>query len=106
MKIFKLIKRIQSKLTKIQFFKNNYDFFFNFRFILWRKANKVAINLSLTPDGKLMSGDEVKVGFTMHFTYSTVHASSSSTPEKVLLKDSQQRHALSARVYFNAGIVA
>lgn len=48
-----------------------------------------------------MSGDEVKVGFTMHFTYSTVHTS--STPEK---KDSQQRHALSARVYFNAGNVA
>lgn len=55
----------------------------------------------LTPDIKLMSGDEVKVGFTMHFTYSTVHTS--STPEK---KDSQQRHALSARVYFNAGNVA
>lgn len=33
----------------------------------------------------------------MHFTYSTVP---SSTPEK---KDSQQRHALSARIYINAG---
>jgi hypothetical protein len=68
---------------------------------LWRKANKVAINLTLTPSESLKVGDEVKIGFAMHFTYSTAHTS--STPEK---KDSQQRHALSARVYITAENVA
>lgn len=42
----------------------------------------------------MKANDEVIIGFTMHFTYST------ATVER---KDSQQRHALNARVYINAG---
>jgi dynactin-4 len=68
------------------------------KFIIWRKANKVAIQLNIQPEADLKLGDEVKIGFTMNFTYSSVP---SSTPEK---KDfQQQRHALSARIYINAG---
>jgi hypothetical protein len=57
------------------------------------------MKLNATPDTGLKSGDEVVTGFTMQFTYSSAHT---STPEK----DSQpQRHALSVRVYLNAGKV-
>ncbi|KAL7016620.1 hypothetical protein ACKWTF_010073 [Chironomus riparius] len=66
------------------------------KFVIWRKANKIAIELSITPND-LKVNDEVIVGFTMHYTYSTVP---STTAEK---KDSQQRHALNARVYLNVG---
>jgi hypothetical protein len=52
--------------------------------------------LSITPND-LKVNDEVIVGFTMHYTYSTVP---STTAER---KDSQQRHALNARVYLNVG---
>lgn len=68
-----------------------------FRFVLWRRANKIAIRLNLQPDENLKVGDDVKIGFNMNFTYSTIP---SSTPDK---KEAQQRHALSVRVYINAG---
>lgn len=74
---------------------------FYFSFIVWRKANKVAVNVNVAPDPNLKPGDDVVFGFTMQFTYSQVQT---STPEK----DSQQpqRHALSVRVYINAGKIA
>lgn len=68
------------------------------KFVIWRKANKIAVQLSITPNDMKVN-DEVIIGFTMHFTYSTVP---STTAER---KDSQQRHALNARVYINAGKV-
>ncbi|KAG5673323.1 hypothetical protein PVAND_003383 [Polypedilum vanderplanki] len=66
------------------------------KFILWRKANKIAIQLSITPNGELKVNDDVKIGFSMNFTYSSVP---SSTPEK----KETQRYALCARIYINAG---
>jgi hypothetical protein len=72
----------------------------HFRFIIWRKANKIAIQLAITPDSELKIDDDVKIGFSMNFTYSTVP---SSTPEK---KDAQQRHALSSRVFITVGKIA
>ena len=57
------------------------------------------MRLNVVPDSDLKTGHEVVTGFTMQFTYSNAHT---STPEK----DSQpQRHALSVRVYLNAGKV-
>jgi dynactin 4 len=71
-------------------------------FIIFRKANKVAIKLNVTADADLKPNDEVVTGFTMQFTYSN-NSAHTSTPEK----DSQvARHALSVRVYVNAGKIA
>lgn len=69
------------------------------KFVVFRKANKVEIRVLITPNGDLKAADNVVAGFTMQYTYSNVHAS--STPDK---KGGQQMvHALTARVYINAG---
>lgn len=65
-----------------------------FRFLIWRKANKVSIRLVVTPKEGLSQNDEVVVGFTMQYTYVNT-----ATPDK---KD-PTRHALTSRVYVNAG---
>lgn len=70
-------------------------FFLFYRFVIWRRSNKVAIKLSITPDSNLKAGDEVIVGFSMQFTYvNTV----SNSPDK---KD--KKHALTSRVFVTAG---
>lgn len=52
--------------------------------------------MNVVPSTDLKANEDVVTGFTMQFTYSNTHTS----PEK----DSQaQPHALSVRVYVNAG---
>ncbi|XP_031629358.1 dynactin subunit 4 [Contarinia nasturtii] len=75
------------------------------KFILWRKANKVAIDLNVRPQTNLLKvGDDVVAGFTMQYTYvntvvgSTAASSTSSS-------DKKERHALSVRVYVRLGQV-
>lgn len=75
------------------------------KFILWRKANKVAIELNVKPQMKLLNvGDDIVAGFTMQYTYvntvvgsATIGGSSSS--------DKKERHALNVRVYVRLGQV-
>ncbi len=64
--------------------------------MVWRKANKVAIRILITPDKDLPANSDVFVGFNMQYTY--VNA----TPDK---KD-PQKHALTSRIYINAGKIA
>lgn len=103
MMMFKLKDKIRGKFDskslndcrKFDFHLFNID-----RFIIWRKANKVLMRLNVTPSSDLKVDEDVITGFTMQFTYSNAHT---STPEK----DSQpHRHALSVRVYVNAGKIA
>lgn len=75
------------------------------KFILWRKANKVAIELNVRPQTNLLKvGDDVVAGFTMQYTYvntvvGTTAASTTSSGDK------KERHALSVRVYVRLGQV-
>lgn len=75
------------------------------KFILWRKANKVAIELNVKPQTNLLKvGDDVVAGFTMQYTYvntvvGTTAASATSSSDK------KERHALSVRVYVRLGQV-
>lgn len=66
------------------------------KFVIWRRSNKVAIELTVNPlDCK--SGEEVVVGFSMQYTYVNT-ATSSSTDKK-----EPQTHALTSRVYLRIG---
>lgn len=66
------------------------------KFVVWRRSNKVAIELTVNPlDCK--SGDDVVVGFSMQYTYVNT-ATSSSTDKK-----EPQTHALTSRVYLRIG---
>lgn len=82
------------------------------RFILWRKANKVAIELNVRPQTNLLKvGDEVVTGFTMQYTYVNTVVGGSSTAAggtgstSTFAGDKKERHALSARVYVRLGKV-
>lgn len=78
------------------------------KFILWRKANKVAIELNVKPQKDLlMVGNEVVAGFTMQYTYvntvvGNTAASGTTTP---FSGDKKEKHALSVRVYVRLGQV-
>lgn len=63
--------------------------------MIWRRSNKVAIKLSITPDSNLKAGDDVIVGFSMQFTY----VNTVSSPDK----KEPQKHALTSRVFITAG---
>lgn len=78
------------------------------KFISWRKANKVAIELNVKPQTNLLKvGDDVVAGFTMQYTYvntvvGNTAAGGTSTP---FGSDKKERHALSVRVYVRLGQV-
>lgn len=66
------------------------------KFVVWRRSNKVAAELTVNPlDCK--SGDEVVVGFSMQYTYVNTATSSSAD------KKEPQTHALTSRVYLRIG---
>lgn len=66
------------------------------KFVVWRRANKVAIELSVCPLPECKPNEVVTAGFSMQYTYvNTV----TSTPDK---KD-PQIHALMSRVYVKLG---
>lgn len=70
------------------------------KFILWRKANKVAIELNVKPPKDMKVGDDIVAGFTMQYTYvNTVVGSTAASGDK------KERHALSVRVYVRLGQV-
>lgn len=75
------------------------------KFILWRKANKVAIELNVKPQTNLLKvGDDVVAGFTMQYTYvNTVVGSTAASATSS--SDKKERHALSVRVYVRLGQV-
>lgn len=66
------------------------------KFVVWRRSNKVAVELTVNPlDCK--SGDDVVVGFSMQYTY--VNTATSSGIDK----KEPQTHALTSRVYLRIG---
>lgn len=80
-------------------------------FIVWRRSNKVAIDLTTKLDYNLLKiGDEVLVGFTMEYTYvntvvGNTGASSGSAFAGSGDKKEPQKHTLSARIYVRLGCV-
>lgn len=75
------------------------------RFILWRKANKVAIELNVKPQsGLLKVGDDVVAGFTMQYTYVNTVVGNASAGASAT-GDKKEKHALSVRVYVRLGKV-
>lgn len=76
------------------------------KFISWRRANKVAINLTVRPDTNLLKvGDEVVAGFTMQYTYTNTVVGSNATASTQTSGDKKEKHALSIRVYVRLGQV-
>lgn len=75
------------------------------RFILWRKANKVAIELNVRPQTDLLKvGDDIVAGFTMQYTYVNTVVGNTSAGGGVS-GDKKEKHALSVRVYLRLGKV-
>lgn len=70
------------------------------KFIAWRKANRVALNVTVTPQTDLIQvGDEIVTGFTLQYTYTnTIVGSTAGTGG-----DKKDKHALSVRVYVRLG---
>lgn len=75
-------------------FNNNNTYLY--RFVIWRKSNKIAIKLVVTPNDNLCADDDVVIGFSMQYTYvnTVTNATERSDPQK---------HALTTRVYVNVG---
>lgn len=75
------------------------------RFILWRKANKVAIELNVKPQTDLLKvGDDIVAGFTMQYTYVNTVVGNTSAAGGAS-GDKKEKHALSVRVYARLGKV-
>ncbi|XP_053678465.1 dynactin subunit 4 [Anopheles nili] len=80
------------------------------KFIVWRKANHVAIRLGIETKPDVPAGEDIVVGFSLQYTYvntvvdksvassSTAVSSSSSGAGK-----EQKRQALTTRIYLNLG---
>ncbi|XP_059616858.1 dynactin subunit 4 [Phlebotomus argentipes] len=68
------------------------------KFILWRRANKACVELSIEPQDNLAPGSEAIIGFTVQYSY----VNTVQVPEK---KD-PQTHTLSSRVYIHCGTVS
>lgn len=65
------------------------------KYVIWRRSNKVAIELTVNPLAR-KTGEEVVIGFSMLYNYLNTFP---NTPDK---KDPQE-HALSSRVYIKVG---
>lgn len=79
-----------------------------FKFISWRRANKVAIDLNVKPQTNLLKvGDEIVAGFSMQYTYvntivgSAAVSGGTSTP----IGDKKEQHPLTVRIYVRLGKV-
>uniref|UniRef100_A0A182QQ57 Dynactin subunit 4 n=1 Tax=Anopheles farauti TaxID=69004 RepID=A0A182QQ57_9DIPT len=77
------------------------------KFIVWRKANHVAIRLGVQTKPALPADEDVVVGFTLQYTYvNTVAEKSlaSSGPTSMAGPDREQKwQALTTRIYVNLG---
>lgn len=79
-----------------------------FKFISWRRANKVAIDLNVKLQSDLLKvGDDVVAGFSMQYTYvntivgSAAVSGATSTP----IGDKKEQHPLNVRIYVRLGKV-
>uniref|UniRef100_A0A182IWX8 Dynactin subunit 4 n=1 Tax=Anopheles atroparvus TaxID=41427 RepID=A0A182IWX8_ANOAO len=76
------------------------------KFIVWRKANHVAIQLFVQPMANVLAGEEIVVGFSLQYTYvNTVADKSVAVPSMATgtgIKE-QKRQALTTRIYLNLG---
>ncbi|XP_055711094.1 dynactin subunit 4 [Phlebotomus papatasi] len=68
------------------------------KFVIWRRANKACIELSMEPQDNLAPGSETIIGFTVQYSY----VNTVQVPEK---KD-PQTHTLNSRVYINCGTIS
>lgn len=68
------------------------------RFIIWRKANQIAIKLAVQPNEDCCPDDEIVIGFSLQYTYVNTVVEKSSTPTK-----GPQKQALTTRVYVKLG---
>lgn len=79
------------------------------KFIVWRRSNKVVIQLMVNPHvDSMQAGDEVVVGFTMQYTYVNTVASNVAAVAGATASSTageKERHALNARVYIRLGPV-
>lgn len=75
------------------------------KFIVWRRSNKVTIELLVNPQTNLLKvGDDVIVGFTMQYTYVNTVVSNVGADTSTGGSD-KEKHALNARVYVRLGEV-
>nr|XP_019533956.2 dynactin subunit 4-like [Aedes albopictus] len=68
------------------------------KFIIWRKANQIAMKLAVQPNEDCTPEDEIIVGFSLQYTYVNTVVEKSSTPTK-----GPQKQALTTRVYVKLG---
>lgn len=68
------------------------------KFIIWRKANQIAIKLAAQPCEGCNPDEDIVIGFSLQYTYVNTVVEKSSTPTK-----SPQKQALTTRVYIKLG---
>ncbi|XP_058445255.1 dynactin subunit 4 [Malaya genurostris] len=68
------------------------------RFIIWRKANQVALKLAVQPNEGCVAGEEICIGFSLQYTYVNTVSDKSNTPTK-----GPQKQALTTRIYIKLG---
>lgn len=68
------------------------------KFIIWRKANQVAMKLAVQPNEDCNPEDDIIIGFSLQYTYVNTVVEKSSTPTK-----GPQKQALTTRVYVKLG---
>ncbi|XP_053682885.1 dynactin subunit 4 [Sabethes cyaneus] len=68
------------------------------RFIIWRKANQIAIKLVVQPNEDCSPDEEVCIGFSLQYTYVSTVVEKSNTPTR-----GPQKQALTTRVYVKLG---
>lgn len=69
-----------------------------YRFIIWRKANQIAMKLAVQPREGCNPDEEIVIGFSLQYTYVNTVVEKSSTPTK-----GPQKQALTSRVYIKLG---
>lgn len=62
---------------------DNHNFQDDPKLVVWRKSNKVALKLKITPDANLQNGEKVVVGFTLkHIYVNTITTAENKEPQK------------------------
>lgn len=62
---------------------DNHNFQDDPKLVVWRKSNKVAIKLKVTPMSELQNGEKVNVGFTLRHIYvNTITTAENKEPQK------------------------
>ncbi|EAT43296.1 AAEL005254-PA [Aedes aegypti] len=68
------------------------------KFIIWRKANQIAMKLAVQPNEDCNADNEIVIGFSLQYTYVNTVVEKSSTPTK-----GPQKQALTTRVFVKLG---